>query len=518
MISTISGGPTFAGTSNRLVKQYVRVAHYPQVFGIKFNWHHKVSKVVLEPITFYEEEEEGILYPHDDPMIIRAEIANYDVRRVLIDTGSSVNVIFADTFRRMGIADSQRGIEANPEKIKAIIDMERPKTQKDIQSLAGRVAALTRFISKATDKCVSFFKALKEGKEHIAWIAECDQAFQDLKNYMSIAPLLSKPLPGEVLFLHLSVSSTVVSSVPIRKQKKAELPIFYVSKALQNAEIWYPPLEQLELAIIISTRRLRPYCQAHEITVLTNQPLRQVLQKLEASGRLIKWVIELREFDIQFKPRPVEKGQAVADFISEHIPSIALEPAISEANDGKPDFAARDTSMTAYLSTTYPLLQEFQAYEIRQILRTKNSHADALARLALAINNKDTNTLVKKCDKCQRFGNIPHIPVEPLTQIVSPWPFAQWGLDLIDPMSQGKGQVKYVVVAVDYFTKWVDVEALATITAARMEDFVWTHICYRFGIPYAKIPDNGRQFDSELFRQFCTRLKVNLFFASPAHP
>ncbi|KAI5349623.1 hypothetical protein L3X38_002512 [Prunus dulcis] len=135
--------------------------------------------------------------------------------------------------------------------------------------------------------------------------------------------------------------------------------------------------------------------------------------------------------------------------------------------------------MTAYLSTAYRLLQAFQAYKIRQIPMTKNSHADALARLALAINNKDTNTLVKKCDKCQRFGNIPHIPVEPLTQIVSPWPFAQLGLDLIDPMSQGKGQVKYVVVAVDYFTKWVDVEALATITAARMEDFVWTHIFYR---------------------------------------
>ncbi|CAL8174202.1 unnamed protein product [Prunus armeniaca] len=66
-------------------------------------------------------------------------------------------------------------------------------------------------------------------------------------------------------------------------------------------------------------------------------------------------------------------------------------------------------------------------------------------------------------------------------------------------MPQGKGQVKYAVVAVDYFTKW-------------------TNICCRFGIPYAIITDNGRQFDSDAFRQFCTRLKVNMFFASPAHP
>lgn len=85
-------------------------------------------------------------------------------------------------------------------------------------------------------------------------------------------------------------------------------------------------------------------------------------------------------------------------------------------------------------------------------------------------------------------------------------------------MPQGKGQVKYTVVAVDYFTKWVEAEALATITAARMEDFIWNHICCQFGIPYTIITDNGRQFDSEVFRQFCTRLKINLFFASLAHP
>ncbi|KAI5355600.1 hypothetical protein L3X38_008495 [Prunus dulcis] len=223
----------------------------------------------------------------------------------------------------LGFMISQRGIEANPEKIKAIIDMEMPKTTKDIQSLTGRVAALTRFISKATDKCAPFFKALKGGKRNITWTAECDNAFQDLKIYMSKAPLLSKPLPGEILYLYLLVSGTAVSSVLIRKPEKAELPIFYVSKALQSAELRYPPLEQLALALVVSARKLRPYFQAHGIKVLTNKPLRQVLQKPEISGRLIKWAIELGEFDIQFVPRPAENGQAVADFISELTPSTA---------------------------------------------------------------------------------------------------------------------------------------------------------------------------------------------------
>ncbi|CAL2276708.1 unnamed protein product [Prunus armeniaca] len=88
------------------MKQYVRAAHYPQAFGIEDERYRKVPKVGWEPITFCEEEEEGIIYPHDDPMIIRADIADYDVGRVMIDIGSSVNVIFADAFKGLGIVDS----------------------------------------------------------------------------------------------------------------------------------------------------------------------------------------------------------------------------------------------------------------------------------------------------------------------------------------------------------------------------------------------------------------------------
>ncbi|CAL2230994.1 unnamed protein product [Prunus armeniaca] len=130
----------------------------------------------------------------------------------------------------------------------------------------------------------------------------------------------------------------------------------------------------------------------------------------------------------------------------------------------------------------------------------------------------DAQTFTQKCDKCQRFANIPQLPAEPLTTMVSPWPFAQWGLDLIGPMPEGKGQVKYAVVAVDYFTKWAEAEALATITAARIETFVWQNIVCRFGIPNTIVTDNGRQFDNPKFKQFCSNLKIKLCFASPAHP
>ncbi|KAM2611831.1 hypothetical protein TB2_031882 [Malus domestica] len=98
----------------------------------------------------------------------------------------------------LGFMISQRGIEANPEKIKAILDMKEPVTSKDIQSLTGKVAALTRFISKATDRYAHFFKALKGSKKYITWTDEYAEAFKNLKDYISKALLLSKPEVGEM--------------------------------------------------------------------------------------------------------------------------------------------------------------------------------------------------------------------------------------------------------------------------------------------------------------------------------
>ncbi|CAL2236046.1 unnamed protein product [Prunus armeniaca] len=184
----------------------------------------------------------------------------------------------------LGFMISQRGIEANPEKNKAILDMETPKTIKDIQSLTGRVAALTRFISKATDRCAPFFKALKGSKRSITWTAECDKAFNELKEYMSRAPLLSTLEPGDTLMIYLSVLATAINSVLIQTKDSAEHPVHYVSKALQDAKVRYPDIEKLAFALVVSARCLRPYFQAHTIHVLTNQPLRQVLQKPETSG------------------------------------------------------------------------------------------------------------------------------------------------------------------------------------------------------------------------------------------
>ncbi|XP_022158219.1 protein NYNRIN-like [Momordica charantia] len=130
--------------------------------------------------------------------------------------------------------------------------------------------------------------------------------------------------------------------------------------------------------------------------------------------------------------------------------------------------------------------------------------------------SQDAKKFVRTCDNCQRYGNVIHQPPELLTPISASWPFRQWGVDIIGPFPLGKGQTKFAVVAVDYFTKWAEVEALSHITESRVTSFVWTNIICRFGIPKAIVTDNGKQFDNAKFKDFCSKLGISHLRSSPA--
>ena len=130
----------------------------------------------------------------------------------------------------LGFMISQRGIEANLDKIHAILEMELPK---EVQSFIGEVVVLNRFISKTTDKCLPFFKVLKKAFE---WTNECQETFQDLKVYLTTALLLSPSVLGEELYLYFAVSLHAVSSVLIKEKEKVQKPMYYTSWALRGVK------------------------------------------------------------------------------------------------------------------------------------------------------------------------------------------------------------------------------------------------------------------------------------------
>lgn len=131
---------------------------------------------------------------------------------------------------------------------------------------------------------------------------------------------------------------------------------------------------------------------------------------------------------------------------------------------------------------------------------------------------QDVEGYVKKCDWCQRHALIPHMPFEVLNLITNPLPFAQWGMDIVGPLPITVAQKKFLLVATDYFSKWVEVEAYANIKDKDISKFVWKNMICRFGIPQAIIVDNETQFDSAAFRTFCSELKIKNLYSTPQYP
>ncbi|XP_016178934.1 uncharacterized protein LOC107621425 [Arachis ipaensis] len=219
----------------------------------------------------------------------------------------------------LGFMLTSRGIEANPEKCKAILNMASPKTIKEVQQLAGRVAALSRFLPAVSSRSHLFFQTILKNKK-FQWTPECEKAFAELKIILSSPPILQRPEVGKPLYLYLSISNHSISLALVIETGRTQQPVYFISRVMQPTEQRYPRIEQLALGLVVTARRLRHYFQSHTIIVRTNHLLRQILTKPELAGRLTKWSIELSEFDIQFQPRSVLKAQVLADFITELTP------------------------------------------------------------------------------------------------------------------------------------------------------------------------------------------------------
>ena len=154
----------------------------------------------------------------------------------------------------LGYLITSRGIEVNPNQIEAVKHLRLPSNSKEVKVLTGMLAALNRFISKFSDRYHPFFQLLKKWKG-FRWDDECEKAFQDLKEYLMQATMLTAPEPGEELFMYLSVSNHAVSVVLLRDWG-VQQPMYYISKTLVDTETRYLSLEKLVLALVHAAKKL----------------------------------------------------------------------------------------------------------------------------------------------------------------------------------------------------------------------------------------------------------------------
>ncbi|GMP66301.1 hypothetical protein CsSME_00026713 [Camellia sinensis var. sinensis] len=187
----------------------------------------------------------------------------------------------------LGYLVTRRGIKESPDQIKAIIDLKSPTLTKQVQMLTGRATTLNRFISKSSDKYKPFFSLLNKAKDFL-WTDECKVALAGLKKYLTTALVLSNPVPGEELLLYLAVLEHAVSAVVIREEKGEKKTVYHASKTLASAETRYLPLEKLTLALVMASKKLNHYFQGHKMVIVTEHPLKSLLQQEDLTGRVAR--------------------------------------------------------------------------------------------------------------------------------------------------------------------------------------------------------------------------------------
>jgi hypothetical protein len=197
--------------------------------------------------------------------------------------------------------------------VSAIANMAPPQCLLDVQKLTGCMAVLSRFISRLGVRGPPFFKLLKK-QENFQWTEEAQKAFDELKQYLSSPPTLMAPEPNEVLQLYISATNNIISTTIVVEReesgitRKVQHPFYFISEVLSESKTRYFHIVKLAYALLVTSRKLKHYFQAHKIEVHTSSTLGEVLRNKEATSKIAKRPIELAAYYLEFKPRTAIKA------------------------------------------------------------------------------------------------------------------------------------------------------------------------------------------------------------------
>jgi hypothetical protein len=235
----------------------------------------------------------------------------------------------------LGFIVSERGIEANPEKIAAITNMGPIKDLKGVQRVMGCLAALSRFISCLGERGLPLYRLLRK-TERFPWTPEAKEALRNLKTLLTSVPILVPPAAGEALLIYVAATTQVVSTAIVVKRQEeghallVQRPVYFINKVLSETKVRYPQIQKLLYEVILTRQKLQHYFESHLVTVVSSFPLGEIIQCREAPGRIAKWAMEIMGETISFAPWKAIKSQVLADFVAEwvdtQLPTTLIQP------------------------------------------------------------------------------------------------------------------------------------------------------------------------------------------------
>ncbi|CAN6573193.1 unnamed protein product [Malus baccata var. baccata] len=397
---------------------------------------------------------------------------------------------------------------------------------------------------------------------------ECEKAFKHLKEMLTSAPIIPPPdwsIPFELM---CDASDYALGAVLGQRKDKQPHVIYYASRTLNDAQLNYSTTEKELLAVVFALDKFRSYLLGTKVIIYTDHAaLKYLLTKKEAKPRLIRWMLLLQEFDLEIRDK---KGSE--NVVADHLSRLVHEEDVVPIPETFPDeqLMSIEVSMPWYADLVNYLASKVIPSEFNKNQRDKLKHdarnyvwddpylwkygPDQIIRRCVhdseihSILNfchtyacgghfgtqrtarkvlecgfywptvfKDARTFCIACDRCQRTGNIGPKDQMPQSPIFNVEIFYVWGIDFMGLFPSSHGFV-YILLAVDYVSKWVEARATRTNDSKVVADFVKTNIFARFGMPRVLISDGGSHFCNLTIEALLKKYGVTHKVATPYHP
>ncbi|CAM8959440.1 unnamed protein product [Rhodiola kirilowii] len=467
----------------------------------------------------------------------------------------------------LGHIVSKEGVEVDKAKINVIMTLPYPSTVRDIKSFLGHAGFYRRFIKDFSKKALPLSTLLQKDVP-FEFTEACKEAFDELKRALTSTPIIRAPDWSKGFEIMCDASDYAVGAVLGQRDEKKPMVIYYASRTLDTAQRNYSTTEKELLAVVFALEKFRSYLLGTKVTVFSDHAaIRYLMTKKEAKPRLIRWILLLQEFDVEIKDkkgientvadhlsrlvRDEEPGAITETFPDEHLFALSAKlpwyapivnylvggtfpPSYSKAQCMKLKHDSRfyvwDDPYLWKIGVDQLLRRCIPDIEIASVISFCHEHACGghfgPRRTARKILDsgffwpsvfRDSYEHCRKCDRCQRVGNISARNEMPQVPILVHDVFDIWGIDFIGPFPISCG-FAYILVAVDYVSKWVEAIATRCDDAKTVVDFLRTNIFCRYGVPKAIISDQGTHFCNRMMAATLRHYHVHHRTSTAYHP
>ena len=462
----------------------------------------------------------------------------------------------------LGHKISATGLEVDQSKVSIIKTLTQPTTLKGIRSFLGHAGFYRRFI-KNFSKIARPLRRLLEKDTRFNFDDSCKAASEEIKIRLVQAPIMAAPEWDQGFEIMCDASDFAMGAVLGQRKEKIFRAIYYARRTFNEAQENYSTTENEMLAIVFSCEKIRPYILGSHIIVHTDHAaIKYLMSKKEAKPRLIRWVLLLQEFDLEIKDK---KG--CDNVIADHLSRVEKNKVEEEEAELTENFPDEQLFKFSFQLPWYADIVNYLACGVvppkfsnqpKRKLKTDSKYyiwddpllfkrgADMIIRRCVPESEqcitiwghffgektahkilqsgfywptifRDCAEWVKLCDRCQKIGNISSRNEMPLQGILVVQIFYVWGIDFMGHFPPSFGNM-YILLAVDYVSKWVEAIACPKNDANTVVSFLQRNILTRFGTPRTIISDGGSHFANKIFAKLMSRYGIKHIMSLAYHP